>query len=113
MTTYAAPSPNGRFRSSPFTADEEGPEPPSPTGVYPDDVWAGGAPAAASLSYGRALDAGDEGPEPPSPTGVYPDDVWAGGAPAAPAGWAAPLARLAGACDARDRSGAPKGRSLP
>jgi len=48
VTTYAAPSPNGRFRSSPFTADEEGPEPPSPTGVYPDDVWAGGAPAAAS-----------------------------------------------------------------
>ncbi len=95
MTTYAALPPIGRFRmGAPFAAGDEGPEPPSPTGVYPDDVWAGGAPAAASLGYGRALDGGDEG-DPPSATGVYPDPVWAGGAPATAAGWAAPLARLA------------------
>jgi hypothetical protein len=45
------------------------PEPPSPTGQYPDAVW-------ATVDYSTAQETESE-PEPPSPTGQYPDAVWA------------------------------------
>jgi hypothetical protein len=55
--------------------DDNVPEPPSPTGQYPDPVWVEPGFAAAV-----GLDAGtdDDVPEPPSPTGQYPDPVWGG-----------------------------------
>ena len=52
--------------------DEEGPEPPSPTGLYPGPVWDDNTPAATAT----ALEDDEEGPEPPSPTGLYPGPVF-------------------------------------
>jgi hypothetical protein len=81
--------------------DEDVPEPPSPTGQYPDEIWASAPPAAATAladedvpepatptgqypgdlwappSAAQSLGADDDVPEPASPTGQYPDDVWA------------------------------------
>jgi hypothetical protein len=59
--------------------DEEGPEPPSPTGLYPGPVWDDSAPAATATAFDD-----EEGLEPPSPTGLYPGPVWDDNAPGAP-----------------------------
>jgi hypothetical protein len=50
--------------------DDEVPEPPSATGVYPGPVW-------ADEGVALSLSDDDEVPEPPSATGIYPEPVWA------------------------------------
>ena len=51
---------------------DEGPDPPSPTGLYPGPVWDDNAPAATAT----ALDDDPAGDDPPSPTGLYPGPIW-------------------------------------
>jgi|GEM_PF-4445005 len=69
MTTLYHAQKVGRLS---LAAADDIPTPPSPTGQYPDPVW-------AEVDYTALVQAAaaEDVPAPPSPTGQYPDPVWA------------------------------------